>query len=172
MKHLDDFTVDYLAIDEGSNKFLELLKKFESETNKTFSLGNNSCFGRLHVSVYTVQENEKPTLLLWVLLHGDEAFDALIENGVNFGETDLLRKLDFIRVFKDVRASLISADEVDSDFPMIINGVDSVICFVNFEDVRAMNRNELSKVIVKEYVRRVFGIDKEFTVRTDDMSVF
>ncbi len=172
MRHLDDFTVDYFAVGEDSQRFLDMMREFEKREKKTFSIANNVYFGRLHVGVYIVEEEENPALVLWMVLHGEESVDAMLENGMNFGQTARFEELDLVRTFKNVKASLVSADQIDSDFPMIITGPDSVICFVDFEEVKALNRDELSKIIVREYVKKLFGVEKDFTIRTDDMSIF
>ncbi|AEH50436.1 hypothetical protein [Pseudothermotoga thermarum] len=172
MKQLDDFTVDYMAIGEDSQRFLDLIKQFETEVGKAVQISNNPYFGRLHVNVYVLEKDEYPTLIAWLVFHGEEAFDRLLENGASFGETKPLKELELVESFKNVKTSLLSLDEVDDETKMIIIGPDSVTCFVEFDRVKSMTRDQLAKLIVANYVKKVFGVENEYMVRTDDISLF
>ncbi|ABV34219.1 MULTISPECIES: hypothetical protein [Pseudothermotoga] len=165
MRHIDDFTIDYFHDSQEAMKLYETIQNLEKDLSITLKIGNNEYFGNINVAAYTVEnENEFPSLTALIALHGESTINTLTEKGADFSETSLLGELSFIKNFSKHLATLIWLDSLEEDFALIELG-NGVICITKYSDIKNINQEELAKKIVREYAKRHFGAERNYTVK-------
>ncbi|MEJ5229752.1 MAG: hypothetical protein WHT65_07085 [Pseudothermotoga sp.] len=173
MQQLDEFTVEYFQNNDEAKKVYEEIQKIERELNKPLKMGNNEYFGRAHTTIYAVNDEEKfPSLLVLLVLHGEDVLDHLMDLGADFSKTERLESLDFVKNFSKEPASLVNLDTIDGDLAIVENGVNSIICFVNFNKAKSLNQEQLAQWIVREYVQKHFQVEGEYIVKVLSNSLF
>lgn len=168
MNYLDEMTIDYFQNTEQAKNLYDTLQGIEKQMSKPLKVANNEYFGKVHATVYTLEDQEEfPSLAVLLFLHGEEAIDLLGNTGADFAQTEKLANLDFVKNFAQLYASLVDLNTIESEFAVINRGIDDIICLVRFSQISKMNQEQLAQTIVKEYVKTHFDTDMqyEYTVK-------
>ncbi len=171
MTYLDEMTIEYFQNTEQAKSFYNTLQSMEKQMNKPLKLSNNEYFGRIHATVYTLQEDEQfPSLSVLLVLHGENVIDLLGKTGADFTQTERLENLDFVKNFSQMYASLVDLSIIESEFALIDKGTDGIICLVKFSQIRQTNQEKLAQLIVREYVKTHFDVDGdyEYTIKIQE----
>lgn len=162
MNYLDEMTIEYFQNTEQAKNLYDTLQKVEKQMNKPLKLANSEYFGKIHATVYTLEDQEEfPSLSVLLVLHGEDVIDLLGKTGADFAQTEKLGNLDFVKNFSQIYASLVDLNLIESDFAIIDKGIDDIICLTKFSLVKQINQEKLAQLIVNEYLRTHFDMNNE-----------
>lgn len=161
MTLLDNFTVHYRN-ENITDQQLAQVTPFEGPSF------NSPHFGTFNVCLYTY-EGESPKMLLSLVIFGEESLEGFFNEGVEFGKVKNFDEIKFIR--KNDKITILDVTLLGDELTIFQNGPRELVCLMAYEKIKLLNREQLAKLLIKEYFKRFYNYEAEYRVMIKDDSI-
>lgn len=161
MTLLDNFTVHYRKENITDQQIAQAIS-FEGPSF------NSPHSGVFNVCLYTY-EGESPKMLLSLALFGEESLEGFFSEGVEFGKVKNFDEIRFLG--REDKIAILDVTLLSDELTILQNGPRDLVCLVAYEKVKLLNREQLAKLLVKEYFKRFYNYEAEYRVMVKDDSI-
>lgn len=161
MTLLDNFTVHY----QNENVANQQLLQTSFLEGPSF---NSLDSGTFNVCLYTY-EGEPPKMLISLAVFGEESLEDFFSEGVEFGKVKNFGEINFLE--KRGKVAILDVTLLNDELTIFQNGPRELVCLMAYEKIRILNREQLAKLLVKEYFKRFYNYEAEYRVMIKDDSI-